>query len=78
MAYYKYANFLSQQQGTEFDVIHPPATATPFSGIYRCTGCGLSVTSVYEHHLPPQNHHQHANYLVPIRWQLTVKSHYRQ
>lgn len=77
MAYYKNGNFLTQEQGAEFDAIHNPGVATPFSGIYRCTGCGHSITSVRPHPLPPQNHiHQHQNLLVPIRWQLIVKSHF--
>jgi hypothetical protein len=77
MAFYKYANFLSQEQGPEFDTVHSPGFVTPYSGIYRCTGCGLSITSVHMHPLPPQNHHQHQNHLTPIRWQLVVKSHFR-
>jgi hypothetical protein len=76
MAYYKHGNFLTQEQGAEFDTIHAPGNTTPLSGIYRCTGCGLSITSVRPHPLPPQNHHQHQNYLTPIRWQLVVKSHF--
>ncbi len=59
MAFYKYQQFLVQQQGPEFDTIHPPNSPTPFSGIYRCEGCGLSATFVKPHNIPPQNHHQH-------------------
>jgi hypothetical protein len=76
MAYYKYANFLKQETGAEYDAVHNPGAATPYSGIYRCTGCGLSITSVLPHPLPPQNHHQHTT-AAPIRWQLVVKSHFR-
>jgi hypothetical protein len=76
MAFYKYGNFLSQDQSQDFDTVFHPATATPWSGIYRCTGCTRSITSVQGHPLPPQNHHQHTNQLVPIRWQLTVRSHW--
>jgi hypothetical protein len=77
MAYYKYGQFLTRQEGPEFDLLHHPGQPTPFSGVYRCEGCGLSVTSVNPHPLPPQNHHQHPNSLTPIRWRLVVKSHYR-
>lgn len=77
MAYYKYGQFLTQQHGGEFDAVHSPGQTTPFSGVYRCEGCGLSITSVHLHPLPPQNHHQHNNTVVPIRWKLVVKSHYR-
>jgi hypothetical protein len=77
MPYYKYTQFLFPQKGQEFDAIHSPGFATPYSGIYRCTGCGSSVTSVHPHPLPPQNHHEHDPLDVPIRWQLAVKSHFR-
>lgn len=76
MAYYKNANFLSQEFGPEFDIVHTPGVQTPFSGIYRCTGCGKSITSTHLHPLPAQNHEQHPPG-VPIRWQLIVKSHFR-
>lgn len=77
MAYYKYPQYLQQQNAPEFDAVHLPASATPFSGVYRCTGCGLSATSVLGHPLPPQNHHQHSVAQGQIKWQLAVKSHYR-
>jgi hypothetical protein len=77
MAYYKYGQYLSLEQGAEFDALHPPSFPTPYSGIYRCEGCGLSVTSVNQHPLPPQNHHQHTNPRAPIQWRLVVKSYYR-
>jgi len=70
MAYYKYAQFLTQQAGSEYDGVHQPGALTPFSGVYRCTGCGLSSTSIKDHPLPPQNHHQHASTTALIRWQL--------
>ncbi|NTH13566.1 hypothetical protein G6L94_16605 [Agrobacterium rhizogenes] len=76
MAYYKNGAFLVQQQGPEFDALHAVSQATPFSGIYRCTVCGQSITSTFSHPLPPQNHHQHPQH-QPIRWQLIVKSHYK-
>lgn len=77
MAYYKDGHYLTQQQGQEFDVLHSPGQATPYSGIYRCEGCGLSVTCVTPHPLPPQNHHEHNAYQGSIRWRLIVKSHFR-
>lgn len=75
MAIYKYANFLVSDAGGQFDVIHEPGQSTPISGVYRCTGCGKSVTSVKDKPLPSQNHHQHNNG-TRIRWQLTVQSHW--
>lgn len=77
MAYYKYNQFLAVEQGPEFDALYLPGQPTPFSGVYRCEGCGHSVTSVHSHPLPPQNHHQHKNVLTLIRWRLVVKSHFR-
>jgi hypothetical protein len=76
MAYYKYQQFLAQQAGVEFDTLHQPNTKTPFSGIYRCEGCGLSATFVKDHNIPPQNHHQHTAIQGTIRWRLVVKSHW--
>lgn len=77
MANYKYAKYLAQEHGAEFDAVHGAATPTPFSGIYRCEGCSQSITSVLPHPLPPQNHHQHASGQGSIRWRLVVKSHFR-
>jgi hypothetical protein len=71
MALYKYNQFLSPRDGPAFDVLHSPGATTPFSGIYRCEGCGHEVVSTVGHPLPPQDHHQHASYR-PIQWQLIV------
>jgi hypothetical protein len=76
MAIYKYPQFLSQSQDTEFDTVHAPNTTTPLSGIYRCEGCGQSATFVQGHNIPPQNHHQHGALQGAIRWRLIVKSHW--
>jgi hypothetical protein len=77
MAYYKYGKFLTADQDAEFDLVYHPGTKTPVSGVYRCTGCGHSATSVKDHPLPTQNHHQHTPATVPILWQMIVKSHWR-
>lgn len=76
MAYYKDGNLLVQQYGAEFDGTHHPGELVPYSGIYRCRGCGLSNTDVKGHKFPPQNHHQHTIAQGSIRWQLVVKSHW--
>lgn len=73
MADYKYAGFLKANNDAAFDQVWHPATATPYSGIYRCTACGHEAVSVRGHPLPPQNHHQHPNF-APIAWQLIVAS----
>lgn len=77
MAYYKNGNYLSQQQGAEFDVLHAPGGQTPHSGIYRCEGCGGSAVSTLGNALPPQNHHQHQYGQGPVQWRLVVKAHWR-
>jgi len=71
-AQYKYGNFLQQNQNQAFDQIHEPSAQTPYSGIYKCEGCGLCITSVTPHPLPPQNHHQHTYQQGRIRWRLIV------
>jgi hypothetical protein len=76
MAYYKNPNYLTRENGSEFDDIHLPNTKTPYSGIYRCEGCGLSATFVKNNNIPPQNHHQHGAAQGTIRWRMIVKSHW--
>jgi hypothetical protein len=72
MATYKYADYLAHVDHDAFDTISNPGAATPFSGIYRCEGCGLEVASNQEQPLPPQNHHQHTVAEGAIRWRLVV------
>jgi hypothetical protein len=76
MAFYKYPQFLQQENTQEYDVTYNPGTTTPISGVYRCEGCGRSVTSVKDHPFPPQNHHEHNPSQGHIRWRLVVKSHW--
>jgi hypothetical protein len=75
MAVYKYTHYLTQVNTVPFDTITHPATPTPYSGIYRCEGCGVNVVSTQGHHMPPQNHHQHAIAQGTIRWKLIVATH---
>ena len=72
--YYKNSAYLERNNHQAFDAIHEAGTATPFSGIYRCEGCGKCIVSVNPHPLPPQNHHQHTIQQGRIRWRL-VASH---
>jgi hypothetical protein len=72
MALYKYAVYLSTSSHAAFDQINGPGTTTPWSGIYRCEGCGREITSVKDYALPPQNHHQHTISQGTIRWKLVV------
>lgn len=75
MAVYKYSQYLQQLNHQAFDEIHHPGNATPYSGIYRCEGCGKNEVSTQGHPLPPQNHHQHSPNQGAIRWRLVVATH---
>jgi len=72
MAMYKHAQYVTKSEDAAFDKDNHPGTATPFSGIYRCMGCGKEDVSTHSHPLPPQNHHQHTVAQGPIRWRLIV------
>ncbi len=72
MASYKHGGFFVKNESPEFDKTHRPGQAVPFSGIYRCCGCGREVASNEGQPLPPQNHHQHAANQGPITWRLVV------
>jgi len=75
MAVYKYSQFLQQSTNQAFDQLLSPGTTTPYSGIYRCEGCGKNEVSTQHHPLPPQNHHQHSPSQGAIRWRLAVATH---
>src|SRR5690349_15033857 len=45
MAFYKYGEFLTHNTNGAFDQICEPGHATPYSGIYRCEGCGNEAIS---------------------------------
>jgi len=76
MAFYKYPKYLAPDQSAEFDQLIHPGTATPYSGIYRCEGCGKSIVSTKTHPLPAQNHHQHSVSEGQILWRLAVRTHF--
>lgn len=65
MAIYKYGHYLTQNNSVEFDVVTHPANKTPYSGIYRCEGCGQNIASVEGHTMPPTEPspaYRHARY----------------
>jgi hypothetical protein len=72
MASYKYSKYLQPSNHSAFDAIHSAGHLAPYSGIYRCEGCGREVVSTSGKHLPPQNHHQHSYAQGNIRWRLVV------
>jgi hypothetical protein len=72
MALYKDPNILQQWDNESFDELHEPGAIVPWSGIYRCQGCGHEVVHTIERPLPPQDHHQHKPAQGAIRWRLIV------
>jgi hypothetical protein len=75
VAYYKQPNYFKQDTGSAFDLVHAPGVKTPYSGIYRCDGCGREDVSIKGAPLPPQNHHQHTPSQGSIRWRLIAATH---
>ena len=75
MALYKHLTHLHKYGGQTheiFDDVYSPGGTVPWSGIYRCVGCGREVVHTIGKPLPPQNHHQHASSQGEIRWRLIV------
>lgn len=72
MAIYKYSNLLEQSQHQAFDTLTGPSQTTPYSGVYRCEGCGHEIAANQGNPMPPQNHHQHGVSQGAIRWRLVV------
>lgn len=73
MALYKYSSYLTPSSSSEFDKIYGPSDTTPYSGIYRCEGCGSEIASNAGNPLPSQNRSQHdPDKQGTIRWRLIV------
>jgi hypothetical protein len=72
MASYKYGHYLAKSESSSFDTESGPGATTPYSGIYRCMGCGREIAANEGNPLPPQNHHQHTTAQGKIRWKLIV------
>ncbi len=72
MALYKYSDNLIYSNNRAFDKISNPGHPAPFSGIYKCVGCGKEIPSIAGHPLPSQNHHEHTSSQETIRWKLIV------
>ena len=77
MAWYKYSKYVQQNNDAAFDKEHRPGDAAPFSGIYRCMGCGSEVASNEHQPLPPQNSHQHSQSQGAIRWKMVVYANHK-
>jgi hypothetical protein len=72
MAFFKYFIHLHQSDEPIFDQIYEPESRTPYSGLYRCTGCGGEIVSESGRPFPSHNHHRHEPEQGSIRWQLLV------
>jgi hypothetical protein len=72
MAQFKHGQHLTKSDNSAYDLTHSPGAAAPNPGIYRCVACGDEIGIAKGHTLPPQNHHQHAQGLGRIEWQLLV------
>jgi hypothetical protein len=72
MAMYKYPQYITKSDDKSFDVEHKPGSIPPYSGIYRCGGCGKEIVAEQERQFPPQNHHQHNESQGAIRWRMAV------
>jgi hypothetical protein len=77
MALYKYSQYFVVSQHESFDTIHAPGAPAPYSGIYRCEGCGHEVASIAGAPLPPQNHPQHLVSQGAIRWRMVVYAQHK-
>lgn len=53
---------------------YAPNDKVPVSGIYKCTGCKLEITSNKGDPFPSQNHHQHPVSTGSIKWKLIVRT----
>lgn len=77
MALYKHQHYLTQSNDDAFDKEYGPGDTCPFSGIYRCMGCGREVASNEGQPLPPQNHHQHSPNQGKIRWKMVTYANHK-
>jgi hypothetical protein len=72
VAQFKYSHYLTNVSDSKFDPAHPPGIAAPYTGIYKCQGCGLEIVSAASDPLPPATHHQHSLAQGGIAWRLVV------
>lgn len=72
MSVYKFERFLKHSNDAAFDKPLAAGVPTPRSGIYRCDGCGLEITSIQPSPLPGASHHEHTAQQKLVRWKLIV------
>jgi hypothetical protein len=63
---------INRSRNTAFDAKIVAEMAAPWSGIYRCPGCGREVVARKGETLPPASHHHHDITQGDVRWQLVV------
>ena len=78
MATYEYPENLVKVVHPAFNADHRPGEVPPFSGIYRCMGCGREIVAEQARQFPPQNHHQHTTAQGHIRWRLIVYADHQE
>jgi hypothetical protein len=72
MALFGDSRLVKKSGNTAFDAKIVAKMAAPWSGIYRCPGCGREVVAKEGEALPPAGHHHHSITQGDIRWQLIV------
>ncbi|QJP13945.1 hypothetical protein G3545_09960 [Starkeya sp. ORNL1] len=73
MATYKDIAFLERPSRAKPMLDCQPGAVTPWSGIYRCMGCGAEVASIEGQPLPGEDDHQHApGDPGEVRWRMIV------
>ncbi|QQE07803.1 hypothetical protein IC580_05575 [Cupriavidus sp. ISTL7] len=66
--------YFTQEEDPAYELVLAPGAQAPYSGIYRCEGCGSSAISPREQPLPPPNHHVHGALQGQIRWRLIART----
>lgn len=72
MAVYKTLDFLSHSTHFAFDTTTASGSVSPFTGIYRCQGCGREIAAHTGMTLPGEDNHLHRIGQGPVTWQLVV------
>jgi hypothetical protein len=74
MAVCKDWSFFEHSNSSAFDTIFSAGSFTPYSGIYRCEGCGQNSVSTEGMPLPARGHHGHQSSQGTVRWRLIAST----
>ena len=77
MATYQDAEYLTNLPHSAFDETYEAGSVAPFSGIYRCMGCHIEITSEVGSALSSLHHPQHRPDQGKIRWRLIAYADHR-